>query len=73
MADTLSLLRALIRVEEAGSLSRVVREQNSSQPTVSRRVAALEEHLSNYADGAGTAPQKWGAAVLWRKRHKHFS
>jgi hypothetical protein len=30
-----------------------LREQNSSQPTVSRRVAALEEHLSNYGNSAG--------------------
>jgi DNA-binding transcriptional LysR family regulator len=49
MADAPSLFRAFIRVVEAGAFSRVVHEQNSSQPTVSRHVAALEEHLSNYA------------------------
>jgi DNA-binding transcriptional LysR family regulator len=45
MTDTLALFHAFIRVVEAGSFSRVAREQNSSQPTVSRQVAALEEHL----------------------------
>jgi len=45
MADTLALFRAFIRVVEAGSFTRVAQEQNSSQPTVSRQVAALEEHL----------------------------
>jgi len=45
MADTISLFRAFIRVVEAGSFTRVAQEQNSSQPTVSRQVAALEEHL----------------------------
>jgi len=45
MTDTLALFRAFIRVVEAGSFTRVAREQNSSQPTVSRQVAALEEHL----------------------------
>src|SRR5260221_3092342 len=45
MADIISLFRAFIRVVEAGSFTRVAQEQNSSQPTVSRQVAALEEHL----------------------------
>jgi DNA-binding transcriptional LysR family regulator len=45
MTDTLSLFRAFVRVVEAGSFTRVAQEQNSSQPTVSRQVAALEEHL----------------------------
>ena len=45
MTDTISLFRAFIRVVEAGSFTRVAHEQNSSQPTVSRQVAALEEHL----------------------------
>src|ERR1700676_5251970 len=45
MTDTLSLFRAFIRVVEAGSFTRVAQEQNSSQPTVSRQVAALEQHL----------------------------
>jgi DNA-binding transcriptional LysR family regulator len=45
MTDTLSLFRAFVRVVEAGSFTRVAREQNTSQPTVSRQIAALEEHL----------------------------
>src|ERR1700730_2858653 len=45
MTDTISLFHAFIRVVEAGSFTRVAQEQNSSQPTVSRQVAALEEHL----------------------------
>jgi DNA-binding transcriptional LysR family regulator len=45
MTDTVSLFRAFIRVVEAGSFTRVAQEQNSSQPTISRQVAALEEHL----------------------------
>jgi DNA-binding transcriptional LysR family regulator len=45
MTDTLSLFHAFVPVVEAGSFTRVAKEQNSSQPTVSRQVAALEEHL----------------------------
>src|SRR5258707_15756751 len=45
MTDPLALFRAFVRVVEAGSFTRVAQEQNSSQPTVSRQVAALEEHL----------------------------
>src|SRR5207247_3916412 len=45
MTDTLALFHAFVRVVEAGSFTRVAQEQNSSQPTVSRQVAALEQHL----------------------------
>jgi DNA-binding transcriptional LysR family regulator len=45
MTDTIALFQAFIRVVEAGSFTRVAEEQNSSQPTVSRQIAALEEHL----------------------------
>src|SRR5258706_4272629 len=45
MTDTISLFRAFVRVVEAGSFTRVAQEQTSSQPTVSRQVAALEQHL----------------------------
>ncbi|MEH2477067.1 DNA-binding transcriptional LysR family regulator [Nitrobacteraceae bacterium AZCC 2146] len=45
MTDTIALFHAFVRVVEAGSFTRVAEEQNSSQPTVSRQVAALEEHL----------------------------
>lgn len=45
MTDTVALFQAFIRVVEAGSFSRVAEEQNSSQPTVSRQIATLEDHL----------------------------
>ncbi|MGM4905085.1 LysR substrate-binding domain-containing protein [Tardiphaga sp. 866_E4_N2_1] len=45
MTDTVALFQAFIRVVEAGSFTRVAEEQNSSQPTVSRQVATLEDHL----------------------------
>lgn len=38
-------MRAFTRVAEAGSFSRVARELGASQPTISRQVALLEEHL----------------------------
>jgi DNA-binding transcriptional LysR family regulator len=45
MSDVLSLFRTFVRVVEAGSFTAVARDLNTSQPTVSRQVAALEEHL----------------------------
>jgi DNA-binding transcriptional LysR family regulator len=45
MSDVLVLFRTFVRTVEAGSFSAVAREMNSSQPTVSRQIAVLEEHL----------------------------
>jgi len=45
MSDPLPLFRTFLRVVEAGSFSAVAREANTTQPTVSRQVAALEGHL----------------------------
>jgi DNA-binding transcriptional LysR family regulator len=45
MADVLSLFRSFARVVEAGSFSAVAVEMNTSQPTISRQIAALEDHL----------------------------
>jgi DNA-binding transcriptional LysR family regulator len=45
MADLLALSRTFVRCVEAGSFSAVAAEAGTSQPTVSRQVAALEEHL----------------------------
>jgi DNA-binding transcriptional LysR family regulator len=45
MADLLSLYRTFARCVEAGSFSAVAAEMNTSQPTISRQVAALEDHL----------------------------
>jgi DNA-binding transcriptional LysR family regulator len=45
MADLIPLFRSFVRVVEAGSFTAVAQEQNTSQPTISRQIAALEEHL----------------------------
>ena len=45
MLDTLGLFRAFVRVAEAGSFTAVAVERGTSQPTISRQIAALEEHL----------------------------
>src|ERR687893_410424 len=45
MSDPLLLFRSFVRVVEAGSFSAVAREAGTSQPTISRQVAALEAHL----------------------------
>lgn len=43
--DFLIACRIFIRVAETGSFSAVARESGTTQPAVSRQVAALEEHL----------------------------
>lgn len=43
--DLLEAMRVFVRVAETGGFSTVARELGTSQPTVSRTVAALEEHL----------------------------
>lgn len=43
--DLLGPMRTFVRVVEAGSFTSVATEQNTSQPTISRQVAALEEYL----------------------------
>lgn len=45
MSDPLALFRSFVRVVEAGSFTAVAREAGTSQPTISRQVAALEAHL----------------------------
>ena len=40
-----SILRDFIAVAETGGLSQAARKLRVSQPTLSRRIAALEEHL----------------------------
>jgi DNA-binding transcriptional LysR family regulator len=45
MSDLLALVRTFQRTVESGSFTAVARELNASQPTVSRQIAALEEHL----------------------------
>jgi DNA-binding transcriptional LysR family regulator len=43
--DPLPLFRTFVRVVEAQSFSAVARELRTTQPTISRQVAALERHL----------------------------
>jgi len=45
MSDLLQLFRTFVRTVEAGSFTAVARDLNSSQPTISRQVSLLEEHL----------------------------
>jgi DNA-binding transcriptional LysR family regulator len=43
--DLLLHMQTFVRVVEAGSFTAVATEQNTTQPTISRQVAALEDHL----------------------------
>jgi DNA-binding transcriptional LysR family regulator len=43
--DIVAAMQVFVRVAEAGGFTSVARETRSTQPTVSRLVAALEEHL----------------------------
>jgi DNA-binding transcriptional LysR family regulator len=45
MSDLLVLFRTFVRTVEAGSFTAVAQEFNTSQPTVSRQIALLEDHL----------------------------
>ena len=45
MADRVDQVRSFVRAAETGSFSAVARERNVGQPTISKQVAALEEHL----------------------------
>jgi DNA-binding transcriptional LysR family regulator len=45
MSDLITLFRTFARVAEAGSFTSVAVERNTSQPTISRQIAALEAHL----------------------------
>lgn len=43
--DILGPMRTFVRVVEAGSFTAVASEQNTTQPTISRQIASLEDHL----------------------------
>ena len=43
--DRLGAMQIFVRVVETGSFSAVAREQNSTQSSISKQVAALEQHL----------------------------
>lgn len=45
MTDIISLFRTFSRTVEAGSFTAVAREFNVTQPTISRQIALLEDHL----------------------------
>lgn len=45
MPDIVALMRTFVRVVEAGSFTTVAVERNTSQPTISRQIATLEEQL----------------------------
>ena len=45
MSDLIHLFKTFVRVVEVGSFTAVATEQNTSQATISRQVASLEEHL----------------------------
>jgi DNA-binding transcriptional LysR family regulator len=43
--DRLDCIQSFVRVVELGSFSAVAREYNTTQPTISKKIAALEEYL----------------------------
>ncbi|MBD3887082.1 LysR family transcriptional regulator [Phormidium tenue FACHB-886] len=43
--DRLDCIQSFVRVVEAGSFSAVARKLNTSQPTISKQIAALEDYL----------------------------
>lgn len=45
MLDLISCMKSFVRTVETGSFSAVAREMNTSQPTISKQIAALEEYL----------------------------
>ncbi|MFM2484955.1 LysR family transcriptional regulator [Celerinatantimonas yamalensis] len=45
-ADRIALLQTWVRIVEAGSLSAAARQMDTSQPTISRRLKALEQRLN---------------------------
>jgi DNA-binding transcriptional LysR family regulator len=47
MADLVLLFRNFVRVVETGSFTAVAKELDTSQPTISRQIAALEDHLGS--------------------------
>lgn len=43
--DRLACMKSFVRTVETGSFSAVAREQDTTQPTISKQIAALEEYL----------------------------
>jgi len=45
MLDLITCMKSFVRTVETGSFSAVAREMHTSQPTISKQIAALEEYL----------------------------
>jgi DNA-binding transcriptional LysR family regulator len=45
MFDRITCMKSFVRTVEMGSFSAVAREMNTTQPTISKQIAALEEYL----------------------------
>lgn len=45
MLDLIACIKSFVRTVETGSFSAVARELQTTQPTISKQIAALEEHL----------------------------
>jgi DNA-binding transcriptional LysR family regulator len=45
MLDRITCIKSFVRTVEMGSFSAVAREMNTTQPTISKQIAALEEYL----------------------------
>lgn len=45
MLDRIACIKSFVRTVETGSFSAVAREMNTTQPTISKQIAALEEYL----------------------------
>jgi DNA-binding transcriptional LysR family regulator len=45
MLDLMTCLKSFVRTVEVGSFSAVAKEMNTTQPTISKQIAALEKHL----------------------------
>lgn len=45
MLDRITCIKSFVRTVETGSFSAVARELNTTQPTISKQIAALEEYL----------------------------
>jgi DNA-binding transcriptional LysR family regulator len=45
MLDRIACIQSFVRTVETSSFSAVAREMNTTQPTISKQIAALEEYL----------------------------
>ncbi len=43
--DRITCMKSFVRTVETGSFSAVAREMETTQPTISKQIAALEEYL----------------------------